>query len=129
MTEAIHAIHKETGSHWVGIGNLRVMLLQDGEHWFAQGLEIDYAAQGRTQQEAKNNFANGLRLTIREHLKKYRGIQSMLVPASADTWTDFLLAAAEQRLRFSQVSTHDIDDIIELKQVFGGIQYMLKEAA
>jgi len=41
-TMAVHGTNGQT--HIVGIGNLRVIICQEGDAWFAQGLEIDYAA-------------------------------------------------------------------------------------
>jgi hypothetical protein len=102
--------------HAVHIGDLRVMLVHEDGCWFAQGLEIDYSAQGKTMDEAKNNFALGLKLTIREHLKMYGGIDRLLFAAPPDVWNEFATGVAVQRLFFNHSSTHDLLDVAaELK--------------
>ena len=52
---AIHAQDDDGNNHIVGLGNLRVAIVQDGKFWFAQGLDLDYGAQGNTADEAKTN--------------------------------------------------------------------------
>lgn len=68
---------------------LHVMLLPDGQGWFAQGLEIDYAACGATMDEAKDNFVQGLGVTVCEHLVMYGHIKKVLVPASQQAWNEY----------------------------------------
>lgn len=77
--------------HAAAVKALHVMLLPDGEGWFAQGLEIDYFACGKTLEETKANFANGLCLTVNEHLLMYGNVDKVLVPASKEDpiWSDF----------------------------------------
>ena len=53
-TTAIHA--KDGNNHCVTLSALRVMLLEDSSGWFAQGLEIDYAASGATIDEVKKKL-------------------------------------------------------------------------
>src|SRR5438128_2478664 len=59
------------GEQLVSIGGLRVFILPDGEFWFAKGLEIDYATQGDTLEQAKENFGKGLAETIDLHLQMH----------------------------------------------------------
>lgn len=47
---------------------LHVLLCKEDGAWSAQGVEIDYAASGADQNEAIKNFAEGLALTIGQHL-------------------------------------------------------------
>src|SRR5579863_5371997 len=56
---AIHAKHSDGNRHIVGIGNLRVIIVPDGKLWFAQGLEIDYAVQGNSVEDAKRQLEAG----------------------------------------------------------------------
>ncbi len=100
------AFHADDGdTHIVGIGNLRVIICKDGSSWFAQGLEIDYAADGKTLKEVKENFQSGLEATIDEHLKVYGTIQQILIPAPKEVWQD--LASSGKHMRYSQVTLHD----------------------
>lgn len=100
------AFHAEGGeTHVVGIGHLRVILCHEKGYWFAQGLEIDYAASGKTQKAAKLNFENGLEATIDQHLKIYDSIEKILVPAPAKIWQE--LVPKGKSMRYSQVTFHD----------------------
>src|SRR5258708_6200431 len=104
---AVHAKHKDGVHHMVGIGHLRVFIVPDGPFWFAQGLEIDYAVQGATVEEAKNNFEIGLEATIDINLRMYGNIEKMLVPAPSEV----LLEAARNKDKmqlYSQMSAHEL---------------------
>jgi hypothetical protein len=73
--------------------------------WLAQGLEIDYAAQGKSLAEVKQRFQDGLRATITEQLKQFKGISQILVPARADVFVEFQ-TAIDGPVRYSQISLH-----------------------
>jgi len=75
--------------HVAGIKSLHVMLLQDDGGWFAQGLEVDYASCGKTIDEAKDNFANGLVLTVCEHLTMHGNLDKVLVVAPQEAWEEY----------------------------------------
>ena len=78
----------EHGEHIVGIGDLRVVVAQEGNHWYAQGLEIDYVAQGPSIEDARENFETGLAATLHENLRILGTIQPMLVPAPVEVWKE-----------------------------------------
>lgn len=119
------AIHGSDGdNHIVGIGNLRVIMCEEHGIWFAQGLEIDYAANGTSLGEVKSNFEHGLAATIRLHLQAFDSIEKLLVPAPADTWKE--LTEIKKRFRFSQVSVHEFDPEAQELQClpYTGISYL-----
>ncbi len=118
-TEAFHASNSDGSKHVVGIGNLRVLISQDGSLWFAQGLEIDYFAEGVSLKDVQNSFENGLSSTIREHLKLYGTIDKLLKVAPAEIWLEFYRAKTCHV--HSQVSEH--------KLLFEGIDYYELAAA
>ena len=108
---AATVIHANDGKnrHVVGIGALRVLLTDDGTGWFAQGLEIDYAAAGNTQDEAKKNFEAGLSETIKEHLLLHGNIDKLMQIAPQQAWSDLLECAAKGGLkRFFTVQAFDL---------------------
>jgi hypothetical protein len=126
------AIHTDLpgGQHQaVGIGNLRVFIVPDGKFWFAQGLEIDYAAQGDSVDEAKKNFEEGLEATIDLHLRMYGSIDKILRLAPSEVLQEAARNAESIKL-YWQVSVHEIVKAEE-PLPFGGIDYYLleKEAA
>jgi hypothetical protein len=111
----------------VSIGDLRVIITKDASWWLAQGLEIDYAAQGRSLNEAKGNFEHGLALLIDSHLAKFENIRGMLKPAPGETWNDLLNVTLEGMFGYSQVSIHDFPKLDELP--FENIRYFEQQEA
>jgi len=123
-TSSATAFHTGDGeTHIVGIGNLRVILCHEDDFWFAQGLEIDYAADGKTQAEVRKNFEAGLEATIDQHLKVYGNIKQILIPAPAEIWQD--LGASGKQMRYSQVTFHDRPKDVNLRHIpYSGINYI-----
>jgi len=113
MTDAVHVSKntKDGGSaHAVGLGDLRVMILSEGENlWYAQGLEIDYLAQGTSPDDVKRSFEEGLKATVGEHLKLYGNISKLLQIAPQDVWDEFFAHDPAGQYRFTQLSTHQLD--------------------
>jgi hypothetical protein len=105
-SQKVTAIHGTDGStHIVGIGNIKVIICKDDDAWFAQGLDIDYAANGHTLEEVKENFQVGLEGTIDLHIKAYGNIEKFLKVAPQEVWDE--LRAAGDHYRYSQVSFHE----------------------
>lgn len=50
---------------------LRVFVIWDETAWFAQGVDIDYFANGETKKEVEVNFKNGLVSLFKLHLAKF----------------------------------------------------------
>ena len=78
--EATHVPGKK--HHLVGLKNIRVIIVRDEGSWFAQGLDIDYAAQGESIEQAKKNFSGGLAATIDQHLQAYGTFVNFLKPTA-----------------------------------------------
>jgi len=121
------ALHgKKEDGDVVGMFNLRVVVIPDGEMWFAQGLDIDYASSGPSLEGVKENFQDGLSATVCENLKIYGSIEKLLKPAPQHVWKELYHSQSEGiRFRFSQVTFHE-----KLKDVlpFGGIDYLQRES-
>jgi hypothetical protein len=116
-TGAFHL--KEGATHVVGVRLLRVVLTNEEGGWFAQGLEIDYFAQGSSREDVKRRFEEGLCATIDEYLKKHGSIEWFLQPAPDRVWNEFL-RSKQTPLWFSSLSVHRHDL---------GIQYYQLDAA
>lgn len=121
---AIHAQDNTGTHHVVGIGNLRVIIVPEGNFWFAQGLEIDYAAQGTSKADVKKEFEDGLMATVEQHLRMYGTIEKVLKVAPPEVWNDFLYDPNAIRNFYSQVSHHQIEAL-----PFTGIEYIERRAA
>lgn len=94
-------------AHVVGFGDLRVMIIRDGENeWYAQSLEIDYIAQGQSLESVQSAFEAGLKKTIEEHLKLYGDIKKLLKAAPQEVWAEFYEHTTSCAYRYSQISTH-----------------------
>lgn len=129
-TEAFHLSNQDGKRHIVAVKALHVLLVQDGDGWFAQGLEIDYAATGSTIDETKNNFAEGLSLTAHEHLTIFGDIHKLLVPAPAEAWKEYLAASpASLRQGFSTIQIHELDESKGATIPFEEIQFVTPVSA
>jgi hypothetical protein len=120
VAAAIHAHDHDGEHHLVGIGNLRVIITPDDNAWFAQGLEIDYAVQGDSMEDAKKQFEDGLAATIEQHLIINGHIKQLLRVAPPEAWR-LLHEDGAWAQRFSHVSTHHI---IKDATKFDGIDYL-----
>ena|SRR5881394_713234 len=88
----------------VKVEGLRVLIMRDGDHWFAQGLEIDYAAAGDSLKDVQTRFTEGLCLSITEHIRIYGNARKFAKVAPQDEWDKLLQGGAEQ-YDYSVVST------------------------
>lgn len=121
------AVHARTpdGTNIVGIGNLRVIIVEEEGNFFAQALEIDYVAQGNSLAHVKKAFGRGLHATIREHLREYDGITKLLKPAPPEVIYELLMAGKKEPRKFTydQVSFHrDLQQILP----FGAIKFCVE---
>lgn len=102
---ALHA-EGDDGFHFVGLDSIKVLLLNEDRVWIAQGLEIDYAAQGDTEKEVKERFERGLMKTIDAQLQVSGTIDGVLKVAPTEVWSQYFEAAKGKRLLYSQGSIH-----------------------
>jgi hypothetical protein len=121
LTTAVHVTRDGGESHLIGIGNLRVIIVPDSGAWFAQGLEIDYAVQGATVDDAKKKFEDGLSANIQEHLKVNGNIEAFLQVAPNEVWK-MLFDKDAQAHSYSQISEHHV---IKQATKFDGINYLV----
>jgi predicted RNase H-like HicB family nuclease len=73
------------------IGALRVFIYNDDGSYFAQGLELDYFAQGESLEDVKARFFDGLLLTLDASGKNWHG---NLLPDTAE-FKEFYRALCE----------------------------------
>lgn len=109
---AASAVHAHAGDdHVFALSALRVLLLEDTSGWFAQGLEIDYAACGESIELAQKNFEDGLLQTVHEHLQMHGSIERFLKPAGKEAWAEFYQPpASARRQMFSCVTCYSLAD-------------------
>ena len=120
-TSVVHVEGEDT--HAVLIQSLRVIIMREGDQWFAQGLELDYAAAGESQDDVKSRFENGLSATISEHLKVYGSVEKILKVAPQDAWNLWL--TERHRYKLDHTSFHAIGaDEATVGFPFSGIAYL-----
>jgi hypothetical protein len=127
---AVHASHDDGEHHAVVIWNLSVLIVPDEKFGFAQGLEINYGAQGSSPEDAQERFQEGLSKTIHQHLKVHGNIEKLLKFAPSRILRE--AAQYKSSIRpFAQVSFHEVlDDGARQAIPFDGIDYrVLQEAA
>ena len=113
----------EAESHVDGILDLRVVIVPDGSAWFAQGLDIDYAVQGETLDDAKSHFQSGLAATVHEHLTAFGTIKGVLRVAPQEAW-DLMYPAPARSLRYSRLTECQIPKGSDSVLPFRGIQFI-----
>jgi len=72
------------------LARLAVLLTNDDGGWFAQGLEVDYAAEGQSMEDVKARFEEGIRATAQQHLSIWGDTTKMIQPAPAEIWKRIL---------------------------------------
>lgn len=92
--------------HAVLISDLRVVVTQDEGLWFAQGLELDYAASGTSEEDVKTRFAQGLGATINETIKVYGSIEQIVKVAPQEAWDLWL--QGDRRYVLGHLTLHDL---------------------
>ena len=90
----------------IGLDSIKVLLMNDDGSWFAQGLEIDYAAEGTTELDVKKRFEFGLVRTLHAHLETKGTIDGLLKVAPKEIWETYFSAAQQVRLACSTASIH-----------------------
>lgn len=109
---------------FVGV-RLQVLITDDGSgHWFAQALEVDYAAAGTSLKDVQESFERGLTATIDEHLKLYNNLERFLVSPSDGALKE-MLSHDREWFNFRQESAHQLSP----RFPFAGIDYLQRKAA
>ena len=102
------AEHLRDDDHdYVKLGDLGVLVARDGDWWCAQGLEIDYTAQGKSYEEVMENFTRGLLATADAYLEEFGSIEKFLRP-SANVLRELAKASERKLLKVTLKSIHDL---------------------
>ena len=74
-------------------GVVHIEVNPDGRFWFAEGMEVDYGAQGDTLEEAIKNFRTGLEATIKLNLDRLGHVKGL---KKTRIWKDAAILAVMQ---------------------------------
>ncbi|BCU07190.1 hypothetical protein [Allochromatium tepidum] len=119
MAKALHA-RTDDDCHLPAINKLRVLLFEREDGWFAQGVDLDYAATGRTLEEVQQHFEQGLAATINRHLQRFDSIEHLLKYPPEAEWK----ALKEPRAYdIDLVTWHEMGDSL-MPLPFDGIAYL-----
>jgi hypothetical protein len=124
----LHGKTKDGKTNVVAIGALKVVIAKDASQlWFAQGLDIDYAAEGTSIEDVKKNFVNGLVATIDLHLKAYADLSNVLKPAPQEVWQEMFYGPLMGQKttvakKYYQISVHSTDHVQQMAY-FENIEY------
>jgi len=84
------------------VRDLHVLILPDGDRWYAQGLQIDYAAQGTSVDDVKKRFERGLIKTLEEHLRQRGNLDALTGRvAPPEIWREYASKKETLPLSFS----------------------------
>ena len=117
-----------SGEHFAFFGNIRVIVMRDGNFWFAQGVEIDYFAQGDTVEQVQRNFERGFVATVQTCLDLHGTITPLLKWAPIEAFEGM---DDPRAYNYTQVSLHEVFPNKELLQKvpFDSFEYGLPQAA
>jgi hypothetical protein len=97
----------------VSLGKLRVLITKTDKAWVAQGLEIDYAIDGKSFADAKARFQDGLARTVASHLRVYKSIENLLSGVPKELWDEFYASRNTlRRFEHSQISVHQLQQYL-----------------
>lgn len=103
---AASALHAKSGNnHLFGVGNLQVIISECNGGFFAQGVEIDYFACGDSLEDVQHRFANGLRATIQEHLRRFQHFEKLLKWAPSDIREEMQRKYDSENYSLTQLTT------------------------
>lgn len=124
------AVHVQKGdNHTVVFDALRVVIVKDGDCWFAQSIDIDYFATGETLKEVQENFEIGLSATIADHLEAFGNIDRIMRTPQLEDWRP-LVSDDHGAYDVSHVSIHNIKCAKQLDVLpFKNISFYQEKAA
>ena len=125
LTEVIHNHDDDSGDE-VACSRLNVVLKRDDEFWYAQGVQIDYVAQGVNIEDVQAKFVEGLAETLLLHAQRFGSVEKVLRWAPESEWKD------ELHNEHYRVSFHAFDDN-ETRQLaellpFSGVLYSIPQS-
>lgn len=118
---AVHTLD-DNNRHSVGLSKLRVLVVEHGADWFAQGVDLDYAAAGHSLEEVQRNFEQGLASTVCLHLERFNSLDRLLKLTPRHVLDD-LAPTPKHAFDFSMCTTHDLSDPLDMLP-FVGITYL-----
>lgn len=105
------ALHMQNGeNHLFALANIRVVISEAVDGWFAQAMEVDYFACGTSLEDVKRRFGEGLSATLKEHVKRYGTIKHFLNWAPDDVRNEMQSKIESQEYVYTFVDTCRIED-------------------
>ncbi|MES9948731.1 MAG: hypothetical protein ABW118_07215 [Candidatus Thiodiazotropha sp.] len=112
MSSKVKIVHaKKECNHAVAVGSLRVIIQKNHDGWFAQGVEIDFAACGETLDDAQTRFEKGLVATVHRHLERFDSVERLLKFAPNEVVEKL---SKGNEYSFDMITIHDLSDTLRL---------------
>ena len=94
----------------IEIDELNVLIVRVGPGYYAQGIEIDFAACGDSIEDAQRRFERGFFETVSANLARFRDLKRFIKPAPEDIRREFGERVEEDKYTFSSVSVHTLEE-------------------
>lgn len=119
------ALHTTNGNqHSVIFKSLRVIIVKDGETFFAQSIDISYAASGDSLKNVQDNFERGLSATLKAHLEAFGNIDQIMQTPPAEEWAN-LLKCDHGAYDLTTISQHTIQGCQSFESLpYTNIEYL-----
>lgn len=110
-SSVFHAQSRDAKNHVVGISRLAVVVYQSDGAWFAQGIEIDYLAEGSSIDDVTRAFEDGLAATVDANLRRFQSLEPLLRATPVEVVARVLQRGV--RRFYSQVTAHSFPFAVE----------------
>lgn len=119
---------RKTTKLFCEIKELRVLIVPEGNQFFAQGMEIDYATCGDSVDDVQHRFERGLILTISANLQRFGSIERICHKAPPEIEAEWEIGT--DHYTFSSRSIHTVldeskdydEDLKELASQLAGLE-------
>ena len=112
----------DDGNHLISVSGLRVMITEDQNGIFcAQGLDIDYAASGGTQEDVMENFVKGLCNSFVANINVFGSLRRFARVAPQEIWNEFYALSGD--VAISRKPLERPDDCPELHYFHSSVLY------
>jgi hypothetical protein len=94
-------VHMTDGERQAAAAALRVLVMPTDEGFFAQGLEIDYVATGRTEEEVREHFAKGFIETVHSYMRRKRDLAALFSKSTTprEYWALYYASAKQHTFK------------------------------
>lgn len=105
----------------ISLNNVRVLIEEKTNYWFAQCLDIDYCAQGVSMNDVKQNFEDGLLGSIKANIDTFGSLDNFLIAPPFSVRKNLL---NHSHHKFNCIAEYDLKDSLP---TYDKIQFFIKD--